>query len=118
MRACFFDYDVTIGSYRYLTIPEGETVTAHESHQHEEGWDATWIEWSFDGEVVTCRTVTDGRDCDGRMITDDAVTCPVADLASVTPYAPEGEAAPPFLLPAWQAGRRSQRDYTAEAAGY
>lgn len=119
MSAAFFDYDPVLAGYRYLVLTEAEPkIEAFESHRHEEGWSSTYVCWELTGDVVTCSITDDGTDCDGRLTRHSTYVCPVAELATREPYAAEGETPPPFRLPTWYEGRHSQRDYSAEAAGY
>lgn len=124
MRASFFDYDPTISAYRFIQLSDDTPeLEVSESHQHEEGWSSTYVRWALDGDVVTCEEHTDGRDCDGRMSTSTTAWCPVSALAAVEVYASgdheASEGGPlPFRVPEWRQGRRSRRDYSAEAAGY
>lgn len=120
----FFDYDVTISTWRYVTLSvDSPKVEATSGGQHEEGWSRTWISWELEGDTVIYREYTDGRDCDGRMSTSSLYSCPVADLAKRDVYASGNAEASvdgplPFRAPDWTEGRRSQRDYSAESAGY
>lgn len=117
--AAFFDYDPVLAGYRYLVLTEADPkIETFESHQHEEGWSSTYACWELDGDVVTYTSHDDGTDCDGRLSRTSTYSCPVGELASREPYAPEGETAPPFRLPTWYEGRHSQRDHAAESAGY
>ena len=126
MIAAFFDYDPSISGYRYIVLTtDAPTLDTHTGGPDEEGWSATYTRWILDSDegTVTCETTTDGADCDGRMSTRSDVVCDVADLASVVPgrtQEDEETGAPllPFKVPAWRDVRRSQRDYSAEAAGY
>lgn len=120
IRAAFFDYDPSIHGYRFIVLTEDAPVLeTSDRHQHEEGWSATYTRWALDGDVVTCSTYTDGRDCDGRHSTTCAVVCPVTALAVHDVHDWEGDGALlPFRVPAWAERSRGQRDYTAEAAGY
>ena len=117
--AAFFDYDPVLRGYRFIVLTESEPkIEAFESHRHEEGWSSTYAAWELDGDVVTYTGHDDGVDCDGRLSRTSRYVCPVADLASREPYAADGETPPPFRLPEWTEGRRSQRDYAAESCGY
>ncbi len=124
MRASFFDYDPTIGAYRFIVLTdESPTVEATSGGQHEEGWSRTWISWTLEGDVVIYRQATDGTDCDGRMSTESEYHCPIAKLATREVYAngnaEASEDGPlPFRVPEWTDGRASQLDYSAEDAGY
>jgi hypothetical protein len=71
----------------------------------------TKLAWSLDDGVLRNIVATDGVDCDGRMSTYDEYVCPVEDRHS----RPNMEG---WLMPAWESADSSQRDYSAEAAGY
>ena len=124
MTASFFDYDPSIGGYRYITLTE-DSPRVESSHggEHEEGWSRTDTIWELDGDVVVCTVYDDGRDCDGRLSTTTVVVCPVSDLAACDVYT-DGDAEAsasgplPFRVPAWRERSRGQRDYSAERAGY
>lgn len=124
MTASFFDYDVTIGAFRYIVLTSSAPVVeAMTCSEDEEGWSRTACTWTLDGDRVVHTVYRDGRDCDGRYSSDDVYSCPVSDLAASIPgrtQADEENGTPPhpFKVPVWTEGRRSQRDYTAEAAGY
>jgi len=78
----------------------------------DEGWaDHGWTV-EHRGDHVAVWWWSDGADCDGRMSNTWLATCPLADLTAVD----QGDGWP--RLPKWRDGRRRQRDYTAEAAGY
>jgi hypothetical protein len=115
----FMDYDTAIGAYRYIRLTDADPeVSSTYGGQHEEGWSRTYNTWTLEGEAVVFTSYTEGRDCDGRSSETHTVVCPVSEMASVTPYAPDGHEPMSFKVPAWRNGRRIQRDYSAEAAGY
>lgn len=115
----FMDYDTAIGAYRYIRLTDADPEL-HSTYgaQHEEGWSRTYNTWTLDGDAVVFTSHTEGQDCDGCGSETFTVVCPVAELASVAPYTPEGDEPMPFKVPAWRNGRRVQRDYSAEEAGY
>lgn len=124
MRASFFDYDPSISGYRYIVLTEEDpTLDTHTGGATDEGYIHTYTRWALEGETVTCETTTDGRDCDGHCSHSSVYACDVVDLATITPSRTQedeenGTPPLPFKVPAWESRSRSQRDYTAEAAGY
>ena len=122
--ASFFDYDPTIGAYRFIQLTEeNPTVEANSSSKTDEGWSQTYVRWELRDGYVINEIETAGRDCDGRTSSQSEYGCEIADLAANQPYydgdAEASEGGPmPFKTPAWVDGKRSQRDYSAEAAGY
>jgi hypothetical protein len=122
--ASFFDYDPTIGAYRFIQLTEeNPTVEAYHGAPDEEGYHAEWIQWTLEDGLVVCTSDSDGRDCDGRHSSHSVYSCPVAELADRQTHEPntdfDADPVPlPFKVPNWTEGKRSQRDYTAEAAGY
>jgi len=94
-----------------LKIRSGQTVSHSYGGRTDEGYSYTGESYSFDGQTVTCEWGTDASDCDGRIQHGGEAYCDVAELAAG--YAEDG-----IAFPAWQHGEYSQRDHSAEAAGY
>ena len=72
--------------------------------------------YEFDGDTLTRMTDTSGRDCDGRVdfhYEDYAET-----LDGHVPHYHSDEPNPGITCPTWIKLKATQRDYTAEAAGY
>lgn len=107
---------------------EDSPLTIYEDHrQHEEGWAYSKEMLWMDDDGVHFSEETDGVDCDGRMQTfqehvtkyDPFDPCfiktrrlEVGDCDSDHPLFL------PFKVPAWEEAKSSQRDFSAEAAGY
>lgn len=105
------------GGWVKLTLRRGDSVTAFYSERTDEGWHSEAETYRFDGAFVTCRTETDGRDCDGRLSTHRTERCHVLDLRArmnEPEYRPPGGGG----LPEWRTVKAGRRDYSAEAAGY
>ena len=108
-----------------LRLAKGEAVSFGESEGTEEGWRARWESYEYDRGVVTHTWGSRERDCDGLHETFGETECGIAHLRS-EPYVRErwafdGFRSDPecaYLLPAWEDIRTSQRDHTAETAGY
>ena len=96
-----------------IKINEGKTI--HHSHggPTDEGYSWEAKSFSFDGRTVTCEWATDARDCDGRMTRSGVSHCDVERLSQG--YIDEESG---VTFPSWENGESSQRDYSAESAGY
>jgi hypothetical protein len=125
-----------------LTIREGQTLRWNYQEPTEEGWAAGGFEMYRVGDTVVCETWSDGRDCDGRLSGSQRSECHVSRLAShlvwtcpechnITTHSDnrEGEFSAvcracgaqlfkPERFPDWNPISTTQRDYSAEAAGY
>lgn len=88
--------------------PVVETV---EGGPHEEGhtWQVTT--YRLEGDVVRVEYDESGRDCDGRFSFHSKSECRVDRLDT-------GHTVESFTFPAWRPIASSQRDFSAEAAGY
>jgi hypothetical protein len=129
------------GAYAVLTLRRGDSLEWATGCPTEEGYSAEgclWY-WPADGETIFRDSWTDGRDCDGRLSTETSCAVPVSRLHSraiadcpkcgthiergylrgICPRCGRLPVAVEWLrLPEWQRIDSSQRDYTAEAAGY
>ena len=89
-----------------LTLKPEQPVSWFHYERTEEGWSEYGSSWRLclDGTLVV-EHWSDGTDCDGRLSTESIQVA---------------EAPRPGLdrWPHWQDESRSQRDYSAEAAGY
>jgi hypothetical protein len=129
-----------------LTLRPAQTLSHSSFARHEEGWSSERAQYTHDGDYVYREIDTDGRDCDGRMSSHYASRCHRTRLTAhwvgtckrcqhtVTftrgdgklprcifcdeRSAPVGSIAWEGFYPAWERVERSQRDYSAEAAGY
>ena len=117
-----------------ITLKPGERLTAYSFSRGDEGWSSYTESWVHEGDRVTRQSTNDGRDCDGRLTqwNDDYALlidleqevmwmAPLRSRLSMwkdyqdeIPWTHDG-----FVIqrPAWQEGKSSQRDYTAEADG-
>ena len=105
-----------------ISIRPGMVLLHASGGAHEEGYSMEWIRWEHDGDRVLCEFGTVGRDCDGPHETTSELQCPLPDLRSrIIELESCGFWPRPrswLLFPAWEKISTSQRDYTAEAAGY
>ena len=94
-----------------ITLRPGRTLRASRSWRHEEGWSSESETWEYFGDDILRESLTDGRDCDGRLSTECQCSVPITKLADLGPF--DG-----VMLPAWERESAGQRDYSAEAMGY
>jgi hypothetical protein len=104
-----------------IKIDKGQTL--HHSHggATDEGYHWEWDRYFFDGKTVFHEIDTDSRDCDGRYDYHGESRCDVDDLnkgATEEVINGGGEVIEIYHFPEWRHGKESQRDYSAEAAGY
>ncbi len=101
------------GAYARVTVIEGVPVRLYHWHAHDEGWSSFGQTFWLEGGQVTCRSESDGRDCDGRLSSGSDTECPVHRLQDEAREGTDG-------VPDWRPIDRSswQRDEYAEAAGY
>jgi len=118
MSAQFFIWNCKAEAYLFVGLTEEAPVyESGSSSRHDEGWSSEWERYTLDGDTVQREWCSDGTDCDGRLSRSGEDSCPVSELATRVPYGYTEENAP-FRLPEWREEDRSQRDYSAEAAGY
>lgn len=101
------------GDWVKITLRPGQSLSMFAGHNHEEGFTCQAETYTLEDDIVRAELTTWGRDCDGRHESRDDSWCHVVDLRDTYPdeYAPH-------YRPTWNRGAFSQRDYTAEAAGY
>ena len=99
------------GSPARITVQPGKAVELAGYQSHEEGWSSWRDTYEVIGDTIERYSESDGTDCDGRLSTEDTS---VVNLDSLQVYGPVDG----VLWPAWERLTASQRDYTAEAAGY
>ena len=97
-----------------IVLHPGESRTHATFSRHDEGWSSSVTEWEFDGEYVRRRYMNDGVDCDGRMMRVYESECHLFRLRSRINT--QGDEI--IWCPEWERLGASQRDYSAEAAGY
>jgi len=101
-----------IEGYVKITLAPGDFLHHSRGWNHDEGWTVEFFTLAYDGAVVEMSGGTDGTDCDGRMETAHAYEC---KLALLKVHEVEGTE---IKFPQWDHVSASQRDHTAEAAGY
>ena len=114
-------WDIVHGSPVKLTIGPGKTIHHYEFERTDEGWTARDTTWTHEPRRVV-RTVAERTlDCDGRYDRAWAAEAETRgwQLRAVWP-SEEIDAAHPDIpgFPRWRAIEETQRDYSAEAAGY
>lgn len=100
------------GGWVKLALMDGDAIYRLTGGPTDEGYHREGTTWSRSGGMVYRSWWTDGRDCDGRYETEGRDECPITELRTEQSY--DGE----VDLPNWGNRRTSQRDHTAEAAGY
>jgi hypothetical protein len=95
-----------------IKLRKGQELSCVEGGPTDDGYSYTGHTWAFDGEEVTYTTATNARDCDGVMHYDAVNYCPLSDLQAVA----DEETSLRFA--GWHTRSHSQRDFSAEAAGY
>jgi len=95
-----------------LTLRPGQTLRHRTFRRHDEGFNATEIGWTHEGDRVAYEMHNTGTDCDGRMDYYAAGECRLERLKSGF------EEDFGMRYPDWVKTDSSQRDYTAEAMGY
>ncbi len=103
------------GDYARLSLRDGETVELFEGGPTDEGSSSTWTTYRRDGDVITLSSESSGSDCDGRHSSSCECETTIGDLQAAEPI-PWNLERPP--MPQWRPLGSSQRDYSAEAAGY
>jgi hypothetical protein len=103
--------------YVRLTVREGKELRWSTRGPTDEGWSSREEIWSLVQGNLWQHIYNDGVDCDGRLSTESAYMCPVDKLAA---FLCEDKDLNPSQIrcPSWERRRSSQRDYSAEAAGY
>lgn len=99
-----------------LSLRDGESLSHWQSQPDDEGYHSRASVWRREGGAIHQEITIDGRDCDGRHSYYYDAVCPV-ERATARPHVSPGSIGMPGL-PAWESVSESQRDYTAEAAGY
>ena len=100
------------GSPVKLTLREGGSVVWELSGRTDEGWRSEWETWRLRDGVVEHEHGADERDCDGRFERTGDASCPIHKLHDGYVL---GDG---ITFPKWEQGDSSQRDHSAEAAGY
>ena len=122
-----------------ITLKPDQRIELSRSSRDEEGWSSSAEIFTHDGDEIVSECYSDGTDCDGRSSSSSNFWAPLAamnkrpcfhwvdlhELKRADPSIPawhveipqfhEGR---PMTGPEWIKGKSSQRNYSAEAAGY
>lgn len=101
------------GSPVKLTLRPGQKLTFGYADRTDEGWTTYGETVTHAGDVVLCDRYDYGVDCDGRSSQESLSSCPLPEL-----MAGNADFDTAIVWPAWRRESASQRDHTAEAAGY
>lgn len=125
-------------TFTKLTMRPGQYLAMTTGGPTDEGYERETGEYWFvegagagdDQGVIRAEWTREARDCDGRYRYENTATCPVNRLRHITQdtACPFNDSPPPpawedwrlryLPMPDWQQESASQRDFTAEAAGY
>jgi len=96
-----------------IRLKPGEEITLDVRESTEEGWSSLTETYKAadDGRSVTCVSVSDGRDCDGRLMESDTYICACENLEA-------GTALDGTKIASWINIESIQRDYLAEEMNY
>ena len=97
--------------YHRITLEPGETFRVSIGGTHEEGYCTEHITYTHECTYIRREIFTQSRDCDGRHNDFRTLVCNLDKLESYK----NGSG---IMIPDWELVSNSQRDYTAEAAGY
>lgn len=101
------------GGWVKLTLRPDQSLSWGHYRTTDEGFESSSHEWSLITPYVIWEISTRSRDCDGLLDRDVTLRCHVNHLNDV-----ESPDDPSRKLPDWDRASSSQRDHTAEAAGY
>lgn len=106
------------GDWVKITLNPDQELEFYQKWPTDEGWSSEWAKYEYDEQemAIISESGTDGVDCDGRSSTHWKGSCGLLALSALPEETDQYGWCP--ARPAWEAGSRSQRDYTAEAAGY
>lgn len=102
------------GDYAKLTLKPEQELSHCTGGPCDEGSSYEAHTWEHTGTDIRAECHTWGRDCDGRHSHSHEGFCPLDNLHSH----PSFDYPETILLPTWERGAASQRDYSAEAMGY
>lgn len=109
----FLDYSAARSAYLRIDLDIYRPVhTVTRSEPTEEGHDYVSEEWFLEDDVVRHVYHREARDCDGKYSYYQEYTCPFEDLAANRDINYQ------VSTPKWTEVGRTQRDHSAEAAGY
>lgn len=107
------------GGYVKVSVRIGKKLELFEGQKTDEGFACSNVTYVYDGEKLTQHWSEWGRDCDGRHEMSGAAYARASELSSrpAVDLDTEGKG---LEFPAWREikGSHSQRDYSAEKAGY
>jgi hypothetical protein len=109
------------GGWVRLTLRPGQTLEHCKHCRTDEGWSAEWTRWTHDWDQVVRESVSDGRDCDGRLTEDWMDFCPFErlDQLEYSHWASDCHNGVPIRSPAWEEyGPGRVYDEYAQAANY
>lgn len=114
--ADFFVWDDLGECWRLVRLsPERPTVEFASGGPTDEGYARSWERYTLADDGVEMEWSEDARDCDGRISRSGEAFAAFEQLAVRAPC----DDSPAWLrLPEWSQRSASQRDYSAEAAGY
>jgi hypothetical protein len=104
-----------------ISVPIDKPMTWGKSWNNGEGYSCEHNTWEWDGSHLTENSGYSGTDCDGRHSSQSNRFVEPERIKSVQCFAWWDNEKFPILgmfMPDWTEGKRSQRDYSAEAAGY
>lgn len=114
------------GSPVRLALQDGQEIRHGYRAPTDEGFHAEHSTYRREAGRVTLEWRSEGRDCDGRVSAEGE--CSFAEGEAQAKRITNGEYIegigggeeyyPGLLFPQWEQGESSQRDHTAEAAGY
>lgn len=113
------------GTHTRLTLRPGKTITLYRCERHSEGWSSEEDQITLNNDgTVTMESVSDGRDCDGRLtneatyIMNGLLRVDVEQEWSAVMHKAGIKASWSVMVPNWTNKSSSRRDEYAEAAGY
>lgn len=97
-----------------ITLQAGQSLHHSTYQKHDEGFSATFNQWHFDGHYVYCEHIDDGRDCDGRLTTDNHFYFKVNDAQAGNVCNFDAS----VIFPHWQHGSAEIFDQYAQSMNY
>ena len=103
------------GSWVKLTLAPGQTLHHATGGPTDEGYSFECRAYNYDSSAVTREITCEARDCDGRLDRFYEQTLERIEVIAADPSMLDHPAGPRAV---WADGQSSQRDYSAESAGY
>ena len=91
-------------------LSDGQTISLDDRQTTDEGWTFEAHMYTRHGDTIYRRVFRDGRDCDGRMSSDDYCFCVKQNLRTYR----DGN----YLYPKWERTDHEVYDEEAQKAGY